>query len=163
MSSFMSCRPWLSLLSVHCVNRTLVTKHCYTTEFEYKPNILQFVRTGMPGPVGQLCVCCSLIRVVMLLKNSGHERRENQWHCFCALKTVITANYCLELCWFYFVLVDVLWIWPWALENDTKHQCDFVFWSGFWKQAVSLVMFLLYYKWDICPVCASLCLNDSQL
>lgn len=59
-----------------------------------------FVRTGMPGPVGQLCVCCSSIKVVMLLKNSGHERQENQLHCFRALKTVITANYCQKLCWF---------------------------------------------------------------
>lgn len=61
-----------------------------------------FVRTEVSGPVGQLCVFCSSIRVVMLLENCSHDKQENQLHCFQALKTLITTNYCQELhCFIY--------------------------------------------------------------
>lgn len=57
----------------------LATEHCYTTECEYKPlHFTVFVRTGMSGPVGQLCVHCSSIQVLMLLeKLQAREARKS--------------------------------------------------------------------------------------
>lgn len=157
MSSFMSRRQWLRVLPVRCVNKTLVTKHCYTTESEYK-YFTVCVRTGMPVPVGQLCVCCSSINLVKVLKISWHERQENQLHCFRALKAVITANYCQELCWFLLNVCEFfsgLWkmnrtpAWgSFSVRNlETSNVISNVFVVG-WYFKCDIVLFLLACLWE---------------
>lgn len=129
MSSFMSLL--CSLCQQNSGNQTLLHNWIWV-QIKY---FTVFVRTGMPGPVGQLCVCCSSIKAATLLKNSRHERQRNQLHCFRALKTVITANYRQELCWFLLCFCEFcsgLWKKIW------NTSVSLVFPRDYRKQAVSL-------------------------
>lgn len=137
----MICRQWLDLSFVPFANRTLVTKHCYTTESEYESNILQCL-----SELGCLLLWVSFVFVMWLKKLQAWEAGKSIT-LFSSTNNTDHSSLLPGTALFSYLL----WILLCAMVNDRKHQSDLVFGQYFGNRQNHCYGWLVCCSLDILP------------